>query len=77
MVGLGSEFPVKSEGTDIRRILIADAMRRKRVVSNGHKVFGGFAVMSAQGKSVFADCTLGLKSNVLQDNRITHKSRHF
>jgi hypothetical protein len=38
MVGLGGKFPVKPEGADVRRILIAHTMRHKSVVHNGHKI---------------------------------------
>jgi hypothetical protein len=33
--------------------------------------------VTAEGEGVFADCALGLKSNVLQDNRIAHKNPPF
>jgi hypothetical protein len=77
MVGLGGKFPVKPEGADVRRILIAHAMRNKSVVRNGHKILREFAAGTAEGEGVFADCALGLKSNVLQDNRISHKNPPF
>ena len=65
MVGLASEFPVKPEGTDIRRILIAHAMRHESVVLNGHKVFRGCAIGPAKGEGIFTDRSLALKPNVL------------
>jgi hypothetical protein len=65
MVGLSGEFSVKPEGTDMRRILIAHAMRHKSVVRNGHKVFGGCAVGPAKGEGVFTDRSLAFKPNVL------------
>ncbi len=65
MVGLGSEFPVKPEGADIRRILIAHAMRHESVVRNSHKVFRRSAVGSAKGEGVFTDRFLVFKPNVL------------
>jgi len=43
MVAAGGKFPVKPEGTDIRRILIAHEMRYKSGVRNGHKILKGFA----------------------------------
>ena len=65
MVGLAGEFPVKPEGADIRRILIAHAMRHESVVRNGHKVFRGCAAGSAKGEGVFTDRSLVFKPNVL------------
>ena len=65
MVTLAGEFPVKPEGADIRRILIAHAMRHESVVRNGHKVFRGCAVGPAKGEGVFTDRSLAFKSNVL------------
>jgi hypothetical protein len=77
MVGLSGKFPVKPEGTDVRRILIAHAMGHKSGVGNGHKILGEFAAGTAEGESVFTDCSLSFKSHVLQDNRITHKHPPF
>src|SRR6266852_8966676 len=77
MVGLGGEFPVKQEGTDVRRIMIAHAVRHKSGVGNGHKILGEFAAGTANGESVFTDQSLGFKPNVLQDNLITHKGPPF
>ena len=65
MVTLAGEFPVKPEGADIRRILIAHAMRHESVVRNGHKVFRGCAAASAKGEGVFTDRSLVFKPNVL------------
>src|SRR5579864_4938990 len=65
MVGPRGEFLVKPEGADIRRILIAHAMRHESVVRNGHKVFRRCAVGSAKGEAVFTDCSLVFKPNVL------------
>ena len=64
-VGLGGEFPVKPEGADVRRVLIAHAMRQESVVRNGHKIFRGCAAGSAKGESVFTDRSFGFKPNVL------------
>lgn len=63
MVALGGEFPAKPEGTDVRRILIADSMRYKSDVRNGHKILRGFP--AAEGEGVFTDRSLGFKPNVL------------
>ena len=65
MVGLSGEFTVKPERADIRRILIAHAMRHESVVRNGHKVFGGCAAVSANEEGIFTNRSLGLKPNVL------------
>src|SRR5437016_11595397 len=43
LAGFRGEFPAKPQGTDVRRILIAHAMRQESVVRNGHKIAGGFA----------------------------------
>src|SRR5215467_2105450 len=64
-VGLAGKFPVKPERADIRRILIAHAMRHESVVRNGHKVFRGCAAGSAKGEGVFTDRSLVFKPNVL------------
>ena len=74
MVATGRKFTAKPEGTDVRRILVAHAMGHKSGVRNGHKILRGFATGPAKSEGVFADGPLGFKSNVLQDNRITHKS---
>src|SRR5215510_2536919 len=65
MVGLAGEFPVKPERADIRRILIAHAMRHESVVRNGYKVFRGCAIGPAKGEGIFTDRSLALKPNVL------------
>jgi hypothetical protein len=65
MFGLGGEFPVKPEGADIRRILVAHAMRHESVVRNGHKIFRGCTARTAEGEGVFTDRSLGFKPNVL------------
>ena len=72
MVASGSKFTVKPEGTNLRRILIAHAMRHESVVRNGHKVFRKCAVGSANGEGIFTDRPLALKPNVLYDNSISH-----
>jgi len=64
MVASGSEFSVKPEGTNLRRILIAHAMRHESVVRNGHKVLRGCAVGSANGEGIFTDRSLAFKPNV-------------
>ena len=65
MVRSGGEFPVKPERADIRRILIAHAMRNKSGVRNGHKVFRGCAVGPAKGEGIFTDRSLAFKPKVL------------
>src|SRR5215470_9006170 len=65
MVGLAGEFPVKTEGADIRRILIAHAMRHESVVCNGHKVFRGCAGGSAKREGVFTHRSPAFKPKVL------------
>src|SRR5438046_8322603 len=55
LAGFRGEFPAKPQGTDVRRILIAHAMRQESVVRNGHKIAGGFAAGTADGESIFAD----------------------
>src|SRR5262249_27066113 len=65
MVGPGGEFPVKPEGADLRRILIAHTMRHESFVRNGHKVFRGCAAASAKGEGVLTDRSLVFKPNVL------------
>jgi len=77
MVGPRGEFPVKPERTDIWRILIANAMRYKGGVCNGHKVFRGCAVGPAKAEGVFTNWSLGLKAEVLQDDCVSHKSLSF
>src|SRR5262249_2067346 len=64
MVGSGGEFPVKAEGTNLRRILIAHAMCYKSDIRNGHKILSGFAARPAKSEGVFTDCSLSFKSNV-------------
>jgi hypothetical protein len=64
MVAFDGEFPVKPEGTDVRRILIAHAMRYESGVRNGHKILRGFAAGPAEGEGVFTDRSLGFKPNV-------------
>jgi hypothetical protein len=64
MVRPDGEFPVKAEKADIRRILIAHAMRHERLVCNGHKVFRGRAVGPAKPKGIFTDRSLVFKSGV-------------
>jgi len=64
MVGSGGEFPVKPAGTDLRRILIAHAMRYKSGVRNGHEILRGCAVGPAKGEGIFTDRSLVFKSNV-------------
>src|SRR6516225_9227007 len=56
MVAFDGEFPVKPEGTDVRRILIAHAMRYESGVRNGHKILRGFAARLTTCEGVFADC---------------------
>ena len=73
MVRPGGKFPMKPEGTNLRCILIAHAMRYKSRVRNGHKILRGLATRPAKSEGVFADCSLRFKSNVLYDNRIAHK----
>jgi len=65
MVRPRGEFPVKPERADIRRILIAHAMRHESIVRNGHKVFRICAVGPAKGEGIFTDRSLGCKPNVL------------
>jgi hypothetical protein len=65
MVRSGGEFPVKPERADIRRILIAHAMRHESVVRNGHKVFRGSAAGPAKGEGIFTGRSPAFKPNVL------------
>jgi len=65
MVRPGGEFPMKPERADIRRILIAHAMRHESVVRNGHKVFRQYTVDPAKGEGIFAERSLAFKPNVL------------
>jgi len=64
MAGFGREFPMNSQGTDIRRILIAHAVRLKGVVRNRHNIVSGFAARAAKAEGVLTDRSLGLKPNV-------------
>lgn len=77
MTGLCGKFAAKLEGTDRRRILVAGAVRRKRFVRDGHEIVGRFAAKFAKTESVFAECFLDLKPEVLQDDGLIHESRHF
>src|SRR5215467_4924343 len=61
MAGSGGEFLVNPVGTDLRRILIAHAMRQESGVRNGHKVFGGCAVGPAKGEGIFTYRSLVFK----------------
>ena len=65
MVGLGGEFPVKPEGADVRRILIAHAMCHESIVRNGYKVFRRCAVGPAKGEGIFTDLSPAFKPHVL------------
>ena len=65
MVASGGKFPVKPEGTDARRILIAHAMRYKSGVRNGHKILRESATGAAKSEGVFADRSLRFKPNIL------------
>jgi len=65
MVAPGGKFPVKPEGTDVRRILIAHAMGYKSSVRNGHKILRESATGVAKSEGVFADRSLRFKSNIL------------
>ena len=65
MVRPGGEFPVKPEGADVRRILVAHAMRHESVIRNGHKVFRGRAAASAKHEGIFSDRSLVFKPKVL------------
>ena len=76
MVGLGREFLVKPQGTDVRRILIAHAMRHESVVRNGYKILRGCAVGPTKGEGILTDRSLVFKPNVLEDKRITQKVHH-
>jgi len=77
MVGSGGELPVKPEGANLRRILIAHTMRHESFVRNRHKVFRGCTVRSSNSEGIFTDRSLAFKSNILQDNSITHKVPPF
>ena len=65
MVASGAKFAVKPEGTDVRRILIAHAMRYKSGVRNGHKILRKSATGAAKSEGVFADRSLRFKPNIL------------
>lgn len=77
MIDLRGKFAVKLDGADRRRILVARAVCRKRLVRDGHEVGGGFTAGSAKTEGIFAECSLGLESEVLQDNGLIQESRHF
>src|SRR5262249_36085321 len=77
MLRLGREFPMKAQGTYIRRILIAHAVRQEGVVRDGHKIISGFAARPAKAEGVFADRSFSFKANVLQDNAVAHKGLPF
>jgi hypothetical protein len=77
MVATGGKFTVKPEGTDVRRILIAHAVRYKSGIRNGHEILEGFAARPPTSERVFANGSSGFKSNVLKDNRVTHKGPPF
>ena len=64
MVASGGKFPVKPEGTDVRRILITHAMRYKSGIRNGHKILRESATGAAKSEGVFADRAPRFKSNV-------------
>ena len=65
MVRPGSKFPVKPERTNLRPILIAQVMRYKSSIRNGHEILSGCAARPAEGKGVLTDRLSILKSNVL------------
>jgi len=65
MVRPGGEFAVKPERADIRRILIAHAMRHESVVRNSHKVFRRCSVNSPKSEGVFAHPSPIFKPNIL------------
>ena len=65
IVASGGKFPVKPEGTNLRRILITYAMRYKSGVRNGHKILSGFAASPAKSEGVFADYSIAFKPNIL------------
>src|SRR6516165_3908644 len=77
MVASSGKFPVKPEGTDVRRILIAHAMRYKSGVRNGHKILRESTTGAAKSEGVFADRSLRFKPNILWDNRIAHNGPPF
>jgi hypothetical protein len=65
MVRPGGKLPVKPEGTNLRCILIANAMGYKSRIRNGHKILRGLTAWPAKSEGVFADCSLRVKPNVL------------
>jgi hypothetical protein len=65
MVASDGKFPVKPKGTDVRRILIAHAMRGKSGVRNGHKILRESATGDAKSENVFADRSLRFKPIIL------------
>jgi hypothetical protein len=65
MIGFDGELPVKPERTNVRRVLIAHAMRYESGVRNGHKIFRGSAAGPLEGEGVFTNLSLGFKPNVL------------
>jgi hypothetical protein len=58
------KFPVKPEGTNLRRILIARAMCYKSGARNGHKILRGFAGRPAKGEGMFTHRSLIFKPTV-------------
>src|ERR1700733_7572566 len=72
MVFGGREFPVKSVGTDVRRILITDATGVERVVRNGQSEFARLRLRLSDGKSIFAHRRLGLETDELDDDLRRH-----
>ena len=65
MLASGGKFAVKPEGTDVRRILIAHAMRYKSGVRNGHKILRESATGAAKSEGVFADRSRRCKPHLL------------
>jgi len=70
------KLAAKPDGADRGGILVARAVRRKRLISDGNEVMG-LALDSATAEGIFADHSLGLESKVLQINRLIHENRHF
>src|SRR5262245_25043041 len=66
MVRPGGEFLVKPERADIRRILIAHAMRHESIVRNGYKVFRGCAGGPAKPKGIFTNRSFTFEPYVLE-----------
>ena len=77
IVGSGGEFPMQAARADVRGILVANAVLHERIVRNGYKIFMGFAAGSANREGVFTHHSFRFKSNVLQDNGISHKEALF